>query len=96
MQLIKKQHIFIFTLTLWMMLFLIPLSTFAQTVNVPDANLREAINEALGKTPNAQITADEMAGLRELRAVSLDIKNLKGLEAAVNLENLDLTNNVNI
>ena len=94
MQLTKTQHIFVCTLMLCMVSFLMfPLMTFAQTVSIPDANLREAINEALGKAPNARITADEMATLRQLDAVSMDIRNLAGLEAAVNLEDLNLHNN---
>ena len=45
---------------LYTVLFILPLSTSAQTVKVPDANLRKAINEALDKAPNAPITVDEM------------------------------------
>ena len=89
----KTQYIFVCTLILCAILFLLPLPTSAQRVNVPDANLRKAINEALGKAPNAQITTNEMATLRELRAVSANIKNLTGLETAVNLRHLELTNN---
>ena len=92
---VKTQHIFICTLMLCTLLFFFtPLSTSAQTVNIPDANLRAAIAEALDKAPNARITADEMATLRELNALSMDIKNLAGLEAAVNLEGLGLNNNI--
>ena len=95
MQLIKTQHIFISTRILCTLLFfLTSLSISAQTVNIPDANLRKAINEALDKAPNARITADEMATLRELNALSMNIKNLAGLEAAVNLEGLGLNNNI--
>ena len=94
MQHSKRQHILMGTLLLCTLLFLIPVITLAQTVNVPDAGLRQAINEALGKTPNAPITADEMATLRELHAVSVNIQNLAGLEAAVNLERLNLNNNL--
>ena len=86
MQFTNIQHIFVYTLVFCTLLFSGPLSTSAQTVNIPDANLRKAINEALDKAPNARITADEMATLRELNALSMDIKNLAGLEAAVNLE----------
>ena len=93
MQFTKTQHVFIFTLTLCAMLFLTALPTSAQTVNIPDTNLRAAIAEALGKAPDARVTANEMATLRELQAVSMDIRNLTGLEAAVNLEDLNLDNN---
>ena len=72
---------------------IVALNASAQTVNIPDTNLRAAIADALGKAPNAQITVSEMATLRELRAVSMDIRNLAGLQAAVNLENLELNNN---
>ncbi len=94
MQSTKTPSIFAVVLILCALIFWIPLNTSAQTVNIPDANLRAAINEALGKAPNAQVTADEMARLREFRAVSLDIKNLTGLETAVNLERLNLDNNL--
>ena len=93
MRFAKTQHVFIFTLTLCMLLFLTPRLTSAQTVNIPDTNLRAAIAETLGKAPNARITADEMATLREFRAVSANIKNLKGLETAVNLDGLTLHTN---
>ena len=94
MQLTKTQHIFTYTFMLCMMSFLMfPLTTIAQTVNIPDANLRKAINEALGKAPNARITANEMATLRELHAGSMNIRNLTGLETAVNLVDLNLHNN---
>ena len=77
MQLSKRQHIFIGTLMLCALISLIPLSTSAQTVNIPDANLREAINETLDKAPNARITKDEMARLTHLNASAKDIKKLK-------------------
>ena len=94
MLLIKRKHIFIYIPIFCATLFFVfPLTTVAQTVDIPDANLRAAIEEVLGKTPNARITVEEMATLRELRAVSMDIGNLAGLEAAVNLENLRLNNN---
>ena len=93
MQLSKRQHIFLYLFTFCTVLFTMQLNASAQTVNVRDTNLRQAINEALGKGPNAQITKDEMATLRELRAESMKIKNLVGLGAAVNLEDLRLSNN---
>ena len=62
-------------------------------VNIPDANLRAVIAEALGKAPNAPITPDEMATLTELHAGEKGIRNLAGLEFATNLIELDLSFN---
>ena len=93
MQLAKKRHIFINTLTLYTVLFWIPLTTVAQNVSIPDANLREVINETLNRVPNAQITVEDTQALRELRADSRDIQGLRGLEAATNLEFLRINDN---
>ena len=94
MQLSKTQHIFVFTLMLCTLLFfLTPLSTSAQTVNIPDANLRAAIAEALGKAPGIRITRDEMATLTHLEAHDADIRNLIGLEFATKLEEIRCNNN---
>ena len=64
----KTQHIFICPFIVCALLFSAPLSTSAQTVNIPDTNLRAAISEALGKTPGTRITRDEMATLTHLEA----------------------------
>ena len=94
MQLSKTQHIFVFTLMLCTLLFfLTPLSTSAQTVNIPDANLRSAIAEALGKAPGIRITRDEMATLTHLEAHDANIRNLTGLEFATKLEEIRCNNN---
>jgi Leucine-rich repeat (LRR) protein len=93
MQLAKTQHIFIYTLMLCALLFSAPLSTSAQTVNIPDANLRAAIAEALGKAPGIRITRDEMATLTHLEAHDADIRNLIGLEFATKLEEIRCNNN---
>ena len=77
-----------------MLFFVFPLMTTAQTVNIPDANLRAAIEKALGKTPGARIIAEEMATLTGLEAGSRDISDLTGLEAATNLERLELRQNL--
>ena len=63
-------------------------------VHIPDTNLRAAIAEALGKSPNAPITVEEMEGLRNLDARSRDIHDLTGLQLATNLRSmLDLRDN---
>ena len=95
MQLAKTQHIFVFTLMLCTLLFfLTPLSTSAQTVNIPDANLRVAIAEALGKAPGARITRDEMATLTHLEVHDANIRNLTGLKFATKLEEIRCNNNL--
>ena len=58
------------------------------SVHIPDANLRAAIAEALGKSPSAPITAEEMATLTRLVANNRDIQDLTGLEFAINLDDL--------
>ena len=62
-------------------------------VSIPDAGLRGAIEEALGKTVGAAITQGELAGLTVLYADSREIQSLAGLECAIGLSNLDLTAN---
>ena len=90
-----RQHIFtqmfIFCATLF---FVFPLTTVAQTVDIPDVNLRAAIEEALGKTPDARITVDEMETLTRFDANNRGISDLTGLETATNLEHLGLNHNL--
>ena len=59
-------------------------------VHIPDLNLRTAIAEALGKSPTAPITAEEMEGLTSLEAQNRGIKDLTGLQFATNLRSLFL------
>ena len=92
MQLTKTKYLFVVTLCMALFLML-PLTTTAQTVNIPDANLRSAIAEALGKAPGIRITRDEMATLTHLEAHDADIRNLIGLEFATKLEEIRCNNN---
>ena len=62
-------------------------------VDIPDRNLHAAIAKALGKSPNAPITAEEMEGLGTLVARNRDIQDLTGLQFATNLSELFLNNN---
>ena len=57
-------------------------------VHIPDVNLRAAIAEALGKSPNAPITVEEMERLRELQTQTGIINDLTGLQFATNLKKL--------
>ncbi len=76
-----------------LMCLLIPLTATAQTVNIPDANLRAAVEKALGKTRGAAITAPDMSELTRLVAPNASINNLAGLEFATNLTELSLSGN---
>ena len=61
-----------------------------ESVHIPDANLRAAIVEALGKTSDALITAEEMATLTRLVATAKQIQNLGGIQFATGLEFLQI------
>ena len=64
-----------------------------------DLNLEDAVRKALNLGPNARITEQELRKLTELRASSSprstdgDIKDLTGLEHAIELKSLDLRGN---
>ncbi|MDV0446727.1 Internalin H [Methanosarcinaceae archaeon Ag5] len=62
-------------------------------VNVPDANLKKAINTQLNLDANHSLTVSDMANLTSLVAQSAEISNLTGLEYAVNLQSLYLNKN---
>ncbi|MCG9131972.1 leucine-rich repeat domain-containing protein [Candidatus Poribacteria bacterium] len=94
MLLIKKQDSYVYILILCATLFfLFPLITSAQTVNIPDVNLRAAIASALGKASNARITLREVEMLTHLTANNRGISDLTGLEAATGLEIVNLYHN---
>ena len=95
MQTPKIQYIFIATLMFCLMVFLMfPLTAPAQNVTIPDANLRAAIAETLGKAPQAPITRADMAKLTRLEAHNADISDLTGLEFATNLIEIRCNNNL--
>ncbi len=62
-------------------------------VHIPDPNLRAAIAEELGKSPNAPITVEEMARLERLHVPNRGIRDLTGLQVATNLRILQLADN---
>ncbi len=62
-------------------------------VQIPDPNLRAAIAEVLGKSPTAPITVGEMEGLERLDIGNRNIKDLTGLQFAINLSQLYLYDN---
>ena len=81
-------------LRLTVLLFLaLPLTVAAQVVNIPDAVLRAAIENDLGKAMGDTITADDMATLDDFRAGNSNISDLTGLEYATDLKGLELWGN---
>ena len=63
-------------------------------VHIPDTNLRAAIAEALGKSPNAPITVEEMERLGpHFEAENKGIRDLTGLQFATNVIELDVGDN---
>ena len=91
---ISLPHVFGLILAICVMFFALHLSATAQeVVNIPDPNLRAAIENALGKDAGAIITKAEMETLTTLRGDSANISNLSGIEAATDLTWLVLNNN---
>jgi len=68
-------------------------SALADPVFVPDAKLREAINMALGKNKGDALTKGDLSRLTSLNALGMGIKNIRGLEYAINLQSADLRSN---
>ena len=63
-------------------------------VHIPDTNLRAAIAEALGKSPNAPITVEDMEKLGpHFEAENKGIRDLTGLQFATNVIELDVADN---
>ena len=60
-------------------------------VDIPDVNLRAAIEDALRVMPGTPIAPAEMANLTRLEAKNANISDLTGLEGAISLTNLDLS-----
>ena len=86
----KSMTIPVHRFTFILLIFLsIPSTSTAQTVTIPDPNLRAVIEEALGKASGDPITTSDMAALTRLGARRANISNLTGLEHAINLTSLD-------
>ena len=66
------------------------LASPAQMVEIPDPNLRAAVEIALGKASGDTVTAPDMANLTRLEAPNANISDLTGLEHATNLTELSL------
>ena len=60
---------------------------------LPDSSLRSVVADALNKPPEAPITPADLAAMTFLQAAGSEIRNLAGLELAVNLTHVDLGRN---
>ena len=66
---------------------------FAQVVEIPDPNLRKALETTLKINPGQEITKEALAELVSLIAQNSGITDLSGLEHCTNLTGLYLNNN---
>ena len=83
-----------FRFTLFLLVCLsIPMTVTAQTVDIPDASLRAAIEAIFGKASGDPITTEEMETLTFLNVKDANISDLTGLESATNLTYLFLWGN---
>ena len=84
-------------ITLSLLLYIALCSTaFAQTVDIPDPNLRDAIRNALNLPGDVPITQADMRRLTKLEPRWQGIQgitDLSGIEFATNLKHLDLAMN---
>ena len=62
-------------------------------VNIPDPNLRRAVEEHLRKSEGAEITEQEMQTLTNLNVYDRGIGDLTGLESATNMDWLEISYN---
>lgn len=69
------------------------LAALAQRVDMPDQNLRAAINDALGRDQMSAISQGDMARLTSLDISGRAIANLTGMQYAINLTSLNAQNN---
>ena len=76
-------------------MFVYNASTYAEDAEtwMPDANLRQAVREALALPADEPLTKEKMRQLTRLHAIDKGIVNVQGLEFAVNLTALDLAGN---
>ena len=88
-----KKQILCVTLLL-LISFTLPLTATAQVVNIPDPNLRAAIENTLRKASGDTITVADMQALEVLDANDTNISDLTSLEFATNLERLYLSDNL--
>ena len=64
-------------------------------VNIPDPNFRKLINNELGHSEDAAVTAEDMKEIINLSiSGSPDVADIEGIQYAVNLESLNMTGDI--
>ncbi len=91
----NRRPIKVVSLIFFMCVFFLPAYQIvtAQTIHIPDPGLRTTIELALGKEVGEDITQADMASLEELDALKSGVRDLTGLEFAINLIKLELRGN---
>ena len=81
-------------ITLSLLLYItLCLPLFAQVVDIPDPNLRVAIRDALNLATGTPITQADIRQLTKLEARGEQIKDLSGLQHAINITKIDFGEN---
>ncbi|AYE33869.1 leucine-rich repeat domain-containing protein [Clostridium septicum] len=62
-------------------------------VNIPDPNLKKALNKALGQREDDEISKYKLSKIQELYIARSEISNLEGIQYCKDLRILDLQNN---
>jgi hypothetical protein len=79
---------------LYILLFSISTASFAQIVNIPDINFKNAlIDEDVDTNNDGEIQVSEAEAILNLNVSFKDILSLEGIQSFVNLEALHCTNN---
>ncbi|MDQ0460400.1 hypothetical protein QOZ91_001923, partial [Clostridium sardiniense] len=68
-------------------------SNLKEVVDIPDENLKIAINKQLGQSESDNITKEQLKGILSLNLVGLNISNLEGIQYCSNLTSLNLRRN---
>lgn len=65
----------------------------SEIVNIPDKNLKKALNKELNQDEDSKITKAQMESITQLYLFDLQIESLEGLQYCINLNRLDIMKN---
>lgn len=65
----------------------------SEIVNIPDKNLKKALNQKLNQDEDSKITKAQMESITQLYLFDLQIESLEGLQYCINLNKLDIMKN---